>query len=65
MAILFELSEFCCEEIAEEIFFVFCFHIWPEAQTLALSLISRQTPTVTSNTPKKYFFIATTVAGDV
>ena len=39
------LSEFLPEiwwvEIAEEIFFVFCFQVWPEARTLAFRVISQ------------------------
>ena len=39
------LSEICWPEIAEEILFVFCFDVWPGAQTLVLRLIRPlQTP---------------------
>ena len=33
------LPEICWEEIAEEILFVFCFDVWPRAQTLAFRTI--------------------------
>ena len=37
------LSKTCWEEIAEEIVFLFCFHVWPDARTLALRIISHHT----------------------
>ena len=37
------LPEVRWEEIAEEILFVFCFDVWPEARTLAFRLISLHT----------------------
>ena len=37
------LPEICWEEIAEEIFFVFCFDVWRGVRTLALRLISQHT----------------------
>ena len=39
----FFLPEICWEEIAEEIFFVFCFDVWPGERTLTLRLISQHT----------------------
>ena len=38
------LPEICLEEMAKEILFVFRFDVWPEAQTLALRLISQPFP---------------------
>ena len=47
MAIFDLLSEFmpeiCRKKIAEETLFVFYFHVWPGAQTLALRLICQHT----------------------
>ena len=37
------LPEICGDEIAEEIFFIFCFDVWPGAGTLAFRLISQHT----------------------
>ena len=39
------LPEICWEEIGEEIFFVFCFDVWPEVRTLAFRLINQHTTT--------------------
>ena len=47
MAVLIRRTEFlpeiCCEEIAEEILFLFYFVAWPGARTLVLRLISQHT----------------------
>ena len=51
MAMLFTLRVIainCWDEIAEEIFFEFCFHVWPRAQTLALRPISQYTTYLTA-----------------
>ena len=37
------LPEICWEEVAEEIFFVFRFDVWPGTRTLAFRLISQHT----------------------
>ena len=37
------LPEICCEEIAEEILFIFCFDVRPGARILAFRLISQHT----------------------
>ena len=45
---VFVRKKIAWEEIAEEIFFVFYFYVWPGARTLALCLISLLTPLIKS-----------------